>query len=319
MAPPVSRPEVSVLPIHFEDRSGSEFERLCLAYLIRAFEWKSIDWSGQLGGDRGRDIWAVRMDGETECFQCANHARLAFRKVERDLGKLAVDPRGLPARFTLITGGKVSASMKAKIVKYAMMIGLADAEVWSGPEFEERLRRDEPLLVRRFAEGVPFPESVGALRAMSLEGEMGDSAILALMAECFDRPAFTTPFMQESSVPDFKKAITDTIEALNTGVRRLRDGTEIGRIPRRSQLKDPYARATLARVVDLLVELRAQYDSFTASGELRPCGCGRPDCSIFMIDHRAASVMDDLRRRVLAEFARVAPDLGHRSADQHGW
>ena len=45
------------------------------------------------------------------------------------------------------------------------------------------------------------------------------------MAECFDRPAFDTPFRDESNVPDFKKAITDTIEALNTGIHRLRDGT----------------------------------------------------------------------------------------------
>jgi hypothetical protein len=45
------QPEVAVLPIHFEDRSGTEFERLCFAYLLRAFDWKTIDWYGQLGGD----------------------------------------------------------------------------------------------------------------------------------------------------------------------------------------------------------------------------------------------------------------------------
>ncbi len=47
--------EKVVLPIHFEDRSGAEFERLCFAYVIRTREWDRVDWYGQLGGDRGRN------------------------------------------------------------------------------------------------------------------------------------------------------------------------------------------------------------------------------------------------------------------------
>jgi hypothetical protein len=305
------QPEATVLPIHFEDRSGSEFERLCFAYLLRAFEWKTIDWYGQLGGDSGRDIWAVRKTGEAECFQCANHRALKFKKAEEDLAKLVAGPNGLPTRFTLITGGKVTAEMKQKVAAHALAVGIREAEVWSGPEFEERLRRDEPLLLRRFVEGVPFPETVDALRVMSLHGEVGDDEILALMAECFDRPAFTTEFRSESSIPDFKKAITDTIEALNTGVRRLRDGTEIGRIPRRAQLNDPAKRAVVEEVVGLLVELRARYDEFVASGDIRKC-CGNPECGMWNFHPRAANVMDDLRERILHEFGRVAPGRGPR-------
>ncbi len=126
------------------------------------------------------------------------------------------------------------------------------------------------------------------------------------MAKCFDRPAFTTEFRSESNLPDFKKAITDTIEALNTGVRRLRDGTEIGRIPRKAQLKDPVKRAAVEHVVELLVGLRSQYDEFVASGDIRKC-CGNPDCGMWDFRPRAAFVMDDLRERILHEFARVAP------------
>ncbi len=302
-------PEVVVLPIHFEDRSGSEFERLCFAYLARSFTWRTIDWYGQLGGDGGRDIWAVRDDGTTECFQCANHARLRLRKVTDDLRKLAAGSLGLPDRFTVIAGGRVSAALRTKIIDLARQEGIHQAEVWSGPEFEERLRRDQPTLIRRFVEGVPLPESAEALRSLTQDLEVDDDEILALMAECFDRPAFTTPFMQESSIPDFKKAITDTIEALNTGVRRLRDGTEIGRIPRRSELKDPAKRAALARVVDSLVALRAEFDSLIRSGDLRPCGCKVAECPVFFVSHHAARAMDRLRSQALAEFATVAPSL----------
>ncbi len=304
-------PESTVFPVHFEDRSGPEFERLCFAYLLRAFEWKAIDWYGQLGGDSGRDIWAIRKTGETECFQSANHRTLKFQKAEEDLAKVIAGPSGLPTRFTLIAGGKVTAEMKAKVVTHALAVGVREAEVWSGPEFEERLRRDQPLLIQRFVEGVPFPETVDGLRTMTLDGEVSDDEALALMAECFDRPAFTTEFLNESSIPDFKKAITDTIEALNTGVRRLRDGTEVGRIPRKAQLKDPAKRKVVEEVVALLVELRARYDDFVASRDLRPCGCGDPRCSVFLIEPRAAQVMDDLRDRILREFGKVAPGIPH--------
>jgi hypothetical protein len=302
------QPEATVLPVHFEDRSGPEFERLCFAYLLRAFDWKTIDWYGQLGGDGGRDIWAVRKTGESECFQCANHARLKFQKAEEDLAKVVAGPNGIPTRFAVITGGKVSADMRDRVIARAKKLGIPEAEVWSGPEFEERLRRDEPLLVRRFVEGVSFPETVDGLRAMRLDAEVTDDEALALMGECFDRPAFTTEFRSESSIPDFKKAITDTIEALNTGVRRLRDGTEVGRIPRKAQLKDPAKRKVVEEVVGLLVELRARFDEFVASGSIRKC-CGDPKCDLWDFRPRAAFVMDDLRERILREFGRVAPGV----------
>jgi hypothetical protein len=240
--------------------------------LVRAFEWKTIDWYGQLGGDSGRDIWGVREAGATECFQCANHRALKFKKAEEDLAKLIAGSNGLPTKFTLITGGRVSADVKEKVVAQALALGIREAEVWSGPEFEERLRRDEPLLIRRFVEGV-----------------------------------FTTEFRSESNIPDFKKAITDTIEALNTGVRRLRDGTEVGRIPRKAHLKDPAKRAAVEEVVELLVELRARFDQFVTSGDLRPCGCGNLDCPTYSVQHRAALVMDGLCDCILHEFDRVAP------------
>lgn len=306
---PKPGPEVAVMPLHFEDRSGVEFERLCFAYLVNAFDWKTIAWYGQLGGDRGRDVWAVRTSGGAECFQCANYRSLTFKKAEEDLAKVVAGPSGVPWKFTLIVGGKVSAEMRDKVIAHARKLGIPEAEVWSGPEFEERLRRDTPVLVRRFCEGVPFPETVDGLRAMSLNGEVSDAEALALMAECFDRPAFTTEFRDESNIPDFKKAITDTIEALNTGVRRLRDGTEVGRIPRKAQLKEPAKRKVVEEVVALLVELRARYDQFVASGDLRPCGCGNPTCPTFLIEPRAAKVMDDLRERILHEFGRVAPGV----------
>jgi hypothetical protein len=49
--------------------------------------------------------------------------------------------------------------------------------------------------------------------------------------------------------------------------------------------------------------------SFVASHDLRPCRCGVPRCPVFLIEPRAAFVMDNLRERILHEFGRVAPGV----------
>ena len=46
---------ITVSPIHFEDYSGIQFERLVFAYHVRA-GWRDLIWHGQSVGDQGRDI-----------------------------------------------------------------------------------------------------------------------------------------------------------------------------------------------------------------------------------------------------------------------
>lgn len=134
-----------------------------------------------------------------------------------------------------------------------------------------------------------------------------DNEILQLFAQCFDRPAFTTHFMQESSLPDFKKAITDTIEAINTGVRRLRDGTIIKKIPSRHEIKSEKIRKTLSKIVDSLVELRTSFDDFLRKGQIKHCSCGNPDCPVYFIEKNAANKMDEIRENILTLFKSIYP------------
>lgn len=165
-------PERTVLPIHFEDRSGIDFERLCFAYLCSTSDWFSIDWYGQLGGDGGRDIWAVRKDAQDNetsyCYQCANRKSLKFKKAQEDIDKIANGPNAVPNHFILIAGGSVAAALKARIVAYAESKGISYVQVWSGAELEERIRRDAPSLIRRFCEGESFPELIGDLSSSYL-------------------------------------------------------------------------------------------------------------------------------------------------------
>src|ERR1700722_3657202 len=68
----VSKLARAVQPVHFEDFSGQQFERLVFAYHMQIENWRTLEWYGQSGGDCGRDIWGVRETGESLCIQCKN-------------------------------------------------------------------------------------------------------------------------------------------------------------------------------------------------------------------------------------------------------
>jgi len=194
-------PESSVFRVHFEDRSGTEFERLCFAYISHIREWHSIDWYGQVGADSGRDIWAVlKADDGIEhsyCYQCANHRSLRFKKAQVDIDKMTSRKQSvLPDHFVLIAGGQVSARLKGRIISYAESKGLSSVQVWSGPELEERIRKDAPHLIRRFCEGEPFPE--GDLRSLSIDNHPlsmtlnGHDELISWCSEIILNDQFTT-------------------------------------------------------------------------------------------------------------------------------
>ncbi|WP_221452745.1 hypothetical protein [Mucilaginibacter sp. FT3.2] len=148
--------EKTVLPIHFEDRSGAEFERLVFAYVSRLKSWESIEWLGQTGDDDGRDIWGVN-EGKSYCYQCANYRSLVLKKITDDIDKL-VKINAIPECFTVVCGGRVSVNARAAITSYAAQFGIKETHIWSGVELEEKLRKDTPGLLKRFVEGEAFPE-----------------------------------------------------------------------------------------------------------------------------------------------------------------
>jgi hypothetical protein len=218
-------PESIVQRIHFEDRSGFEFERLAFAYILRVEEWESIDWYGQLGSDRGRDIWGTlsnRGYNSTVCYQCANHQRLVFKKAEEDIDKICSGPHKIPHRFVLIVGGKVSANMRTRVAEYASSKGISIAEVWSGPEFEERLRRDTPDLIRRFCDGIGFPESVP-------DTSRGKSITEQLWEDIFDRNVAASDLLRKALVlahelhsDEFRQWVTNELDGYSGQIPNYR-------------------------------------------------------------------------------------------------
>jgi len=303
----------TVHPLDFTALSGAEFERLVFAFLWRRWPWRRLDWYGQLGDDKGRDIIGVREHGgwrdETVVVACANWQRLTAEKAVGDINKIAVGSAGVPDCLIIVAGGKVSSDLKDKVAIHARSRAIPRSELWSGPEFEEQLRLHAGTVLRRFFNGEVLPDTPDELRAFVVDSPATEVEALRLMTRLFERPAFYTPFHQESSLAAFDRALADTIEALNTGIYRNRDGVIIARIPARFDFPTPAVRETLAQAVRRLNDLRAAFAEGQKLGTIRSCGCGNPNCPTFMVDAETCRHLDALRRRVLKKAAAVVPGL----------
>lgn len=299
----------TVHPIHFEDYSGIQFERLVFAYHVRA-GWRDLVWHGQCGGDQGRDISGIEdfddRPARRTIIQCANRETLTLAKARTDMEKAVAAVGGKPDAFKFVCRGAVSDAGRTRIGEAAAVLGVKHVTIWSSVEFEENLRLRAEYLLHRFAQGVEFPEAEADIRKFVDDfPDLSDADALGLMAAVFDRPAFHTPFHQESSLPDFQQAIEDTIGALNTGVWRTREGTEIRRIPSIHHIRDQRVRKVLAQVVRQVDELRRIFVARLREGEIRHCQCGRPDCPTYMLSPRVAGELDDARDRILTLFRSV--------------
>lgn len=298
----------TVHPVHFEDYSGVQFERLVFAYHVRA-GWRDLVWHGQSGGDQGRDISGVEEfdDGAARrtIIQCANRESLTLAKAKTDMRKAINALGGKPDAFKFVCRA-VSDTSRTRIGNIAAELGIDHVTIWSSVEFEENLRLRAEYLLHRFVQGIEFPDAEADIRKFvdDFPG-LTDAEALQLMSAVFDRPAFRTPFQQESSLPAFQQAIEDTIGALNTGIWRTREGAEIRRIPSIHHLRDPHVRAVVTKVVRQVDELRRIFITRLRDGAIKHCGCGQPDCPTFMLTQRAADELDKVRDQILATFRSV--------------
>jgi len=305
----------TVHPLDFSNLSGNEFERLVFATLLRMDAWHTLDWFGQTGSDEGRDIIGTRNDDygntETVVIACANWKSFTSTKGNTDIDKIVKGLTDLPHEVIIVAGESVSGATKEKCQSHAVSKGIAKAQVWSGPEFEEHLRFHASSVLQRFFEGEPLPDEPSKLRSFvlqldpSTEREAGE-----LVARLFKRPAFNTPIHSESSLPAFRRAISDTIGALNTGVWRDRENAIISRIPSRHSFPSTKVQTALSKTVDALNQLRMIFDDGIRKNRIRPCGCGHDDCPTFMIDPEYCTQLENNRHAALRFANEALIELG---------
>lgn len=132
---------------------------------------------------------------------------------------------------------------------------------------------------------------------------------LAKLCRCFDRPAFYTPFYQEASLPDFRKALADTIEALNTGHRRLRDGTLIETVRQRHEFSDPRIRDRLSKIEHMVVKLRSDFDALVSAKQIWRITIPGSSIQEYRAKPKACLQIDQSRAAILDAVRRLCPEF----------
>jgi hypothetical protein len=132
-----------------------------------------------------------------------------------------------------------------------------------------------------------------------------DDDLIRFYAQCFDRPAFQDPFVQEGSMSAFDQAIEDTITAINTGCLRSRDGHKLSQAKGKAYVQNGDWRQELDTVVELLRAIRSRYElgrklKLIWSDGDRHC----------INDRHTADWIDQTREEVLQIFGRVANEAG---------
>ena len=132
-------------PLHFEDLSGEDFERLCL-WLLRREGFEDVQHWGALGADGGRDLIAARQ-GWHYAFQCKNERRFGPSKAEAAVSKvlkLTADER--PDELVLLVATDVSAQTRRRAAQIAAPM---PCTVRARSELDEQVKR-HPELVAEF-------------------------------------------------------------------------------------------------------------------------------------------------------------------------
>jgi hypothetical protein len=197
----------TVQPVHFEDFSGQQFERLVFAYHLRTEKWRTLEWYGQSGSDLGRDIWGKRESGRSLCIQCVNRKTTAASKVTRDLDKIVQASGGIPDEVLVVCASGVSAKLRDKLKEHAGKRGVTRIDIWSGPEFEERLRKDAESLLKRFIGGETFPDDPSDLAHFIANASPGSSTPTVAMIGSINNGIIANQVTIRNSRPSAKAII----------------------------------------------------------------------------------------------------------------
>lgn len=229
---------------------------------------------------------------------------ITLAAVEAALKEVEAYPGALD-RFILATTAKTDSALQAQIAKLTdkrRSAGQSAVQVWSWADYEAALNRDAPLLNEYYAmvaQGRTAPER--------------DRHLLELFAEAFSRPAFNDPLSCEHR-DDFRRAISDTQQALATGELRDRRGGKLRRGDGGWRtLNDDGYREGIAAVAEALQQFRVALLEAEKSGQVGQHG------DWFMIrEPEVQANLERLRETVVVALDEVLEAAGLRPLRARG-
>ena len=143
-----------------------------------------------------------------------------------------------------------------------------------------------------------------------------DAGLIRFYAQCFDRPAFTTPFLHEFSYVNFDRAMEDTILALNTGFWRTREGDVIARSEGKTQVINTQWRQQLENLVMRLEGIRAVFNGALGLDRIYYTTPADKEFMMerrFRNDHLLADKLNELRNEVIGIMNSLLAEIGLQS------
>jgi hypothetical protein len=133
---------------------------------------------------------------------------------------------------------------------------------------------------------------------------------------CFDRPAFQDNFESEGNLNDLMDALDDTIAAINTGVKKRRDGNLFGiEVKGKAYFKNQYLRDSFSKIVRILSETKKLYKKAKDHGYFFDLSTVGRSGLAFHQDYifeaiKVAVLIDDLRNKALGIANDVYSHMG---------
>ena len=156
---------------------------------------------------------------------------------------------------------------------------------------------------KKAAEEIAFAE-VSA--SAPLNTSIDDRELIKFYLQCFDRPAFQHPIEQEGRMDDFRKAIDDTVIALNTGVQRTRDGEILKIAEGKSMVTNRMWREKLETIVDMLTSINHRLSVAEADGVFHSSSYG----NYCFNDKDIADWFDSTRLEILKLLSSICKEAG---------
>ncbi len=172
------------------------------------------------------------------------------------------------------------------------------------PELLKERKNNWTQAIAEFKKGLrPAPTKESAKQ--DIFGQ-SDRDTLNLLRMFLDRPAIHQPFDLEGNMADFLKAITDVIQALNTGIIETRQGVEICRTKPRSMLSNPKWMEKLDLITSRFEDLRTRFEIAVRNNEL----IFRTDGFYAFHNRELPSEIDSMRESIVLMFNELLHEAG---------
>jgi hypothetical protein len=152
-------------PLHFDDLSPLEFERMCL-WLVERKGYLRPQHLGEAGSEQGRDIVAYRpTDAGEELWylQCKRHKHIDAPTLKREIDTYNAlaeqDPLKRPDGIVFVTSAVLSARIRDKVGAYCQDHGYA-CEFWAHTELDMWVKKHPDIVQEFFSAGSTLLEQL---------------------------------------------------------------------------------------------------------------------------------------------------------------